>query len=189
MNYNGTQVGGLGQHNEVFRGGWSNKQILFVSKAKVFSVSLCFMAGKFEHFIWTMLDCSGQYCPTWPVHIIGWVISWSETCCFTVNHSVTVTKRCHRSEIFLRMAACSTWAPECCSQRCSTASIVWPFAVRVLPHHATVARGGIAHPRPARDAWTTTFAFSPVNSRSSRLTWKTWMTVALGSTWTCCDYY
>lgn len=68
----------------------------------------------------------------------------------------------------------------------STASINWPFAVGILPHHAIVAHGWVAQPRPARDAWTTTFAFSPMKSRGSWLTWRAWMTVALGASWTCC---
>lgn len=86
------------------------------------------------------------------------------------------------------MAACSTCAPELCLQWCSTSSIIWPFAVRILPHHTTVAHGWIAHPRSARVALTTAFAFSPIKSRGSWLTWRTWMTVALGASWTCCDY-
>lgn len=98
-------------------------------------------------------------------------------------------ERCCKSELFLRMADPSTWARECCLQWCSSASKLWSFAVWILPHHATVAHGWVAHPRPTRNAWATTFPFSSIESWGSWLTWRARMTVALRASWTYCDNF
>lgn len=130
-----------------------------------------------------MLDCFGQEIPRWTVQINGW-LSWSETHRFAGNHFATVTKRRCKSELFMRISAPSTrslgWR--------SSASKMWSFAVWILPHHATVAHGWIAHARLTRDAWATAFAFGPIKPRESWLTWRALMTVALRASWTCCDY-
>lgn len=152
-------------------------------RTHVFNMSERLSDGMWQHMFvrslkaktkWPAMKCDSMKAPLTELtkNMLG------EVCLFPRQRA---TCKC---DIFLRMAVWSTSAPDCCFHWCCTASIVWPFAVRIPSHHATIAHGWITHPRLTWDARTTALTLSSVQTRGSRLTWCTCSTVARWTRWT-----